>query len=59
MTPTGVLQLSERRREKGSTVNFFNGSRVDFEKKNKKIIIVTRLDHGTKLLILKLKRRGG
>ena len=32
MTPTGVLQISERR-EEGSTVNFFNGSRVDFDKK--------------------------
>ena len=58
MTPTGVLQISERRREEGSTVNFFNGLGVDFEKKNKKIIIVTPLGHRTQLLILKLKRRG-
>lgn len=35
VTPTGVLQISERRREEGSTVNFFNG--VDFEKKIKRL----------------------
>lgn len=33
MTPTGVLQISEGRREEGSTLNFFNGSGVDFDKK--------------------------
>ena len=36
VTPTGVLQISERRREEGSTVNFFNGLGVDFEKKIKR-----------------------
>ena len=52
------LQISERRREEGSTVKLFNGSGVALIK-IKKIIRVTRLSHGTQLLILKLKRRGG
>ena len=53
MTPTGVLQISEKRREVSISLMAQGLTLI----KNKKIIIVTSLGHGTQLLILKLKRR--